>query len=97
MASNVSLPSGQSAVTTAQEQSLSEAPVRTAKERLLSLDAFRGFTMFWIVGGGALMIGFQQLGHNVLTDLIVRELHHLNHPYLIELSSALQPSLLLTW
>jgi hypothetical protein len=26
-----------------------------ASERLLSLDTFRGFTMFWIVGGGALI------------------------------------------
>ena len=45
-------------------------------ERLLSLDAFRGFTMFWIVGGGFLMVGFQHLGHNIVTDLIVRELTH---------------------
>jgi predicted acyltransferase len=32
--------------------------------------------MFWIVGGGALMVGIQHLGHNRIIDLIVRELDH---------------------
>ena len=58
------------------EPSVERAPPQPVKERLLSLDAFRGFTMFWIVGGGALMLGFQALGHNWLIDLIVHELHH---------------------
>jgi predicted acyltransferase len=57
----------------------SQVTGRTAKPapgRLLSLDAFRGFTMFWIIGGGFLMAGFQALGHNAVIDLIVHELHH---------------------
>ncbi|PYV26165.1 MAG: hypothetical protein DMG27_07655 [Acidobacteria bacterium] len=45
-------------------------------ERLVSLDAFRGFIMFWIVGGGGLMLGFEALGHNRLIDAIVYELNH---------------------
>jgi predicted acyltransferase len=45
-------------------------------ERLLSLDTFRGFTMFWIVGGEALMMGLQHLGHNRVIDLIAHELNH---------------------
>jgi predicted acyltransferase len=53
------------------------AHVKTpAAERLASLDAFRGFIMFWIVGGEALMLGFQKLGHNFLTDGIVHQLNH---------------------
>src|SRR5437773_11866961 len=44
----------------------SGAPGLVAKlaraERLASLDAFRGFIMFWIVGGGGLMVGLQALG-----------------------------------
>jgi predicted acyltransferase len=44
--------------------------------RLLSLDAFRGFTMFWIVGGDALIFGLQELGHNRVTDLIAGQLTH---------------------
>jgi predicted acyltransferase len=50
--------------------------VAVTSERLLSLDTFRGFTMFWIVGGEALMIGLQHLGHNRVIDLLVRELDH---------------------
>lgn len=44
--------------------------------RLVSLDAFRGFIMFWIVGGGGLMAGLQSLGHNWLSDAVVYQLHH---------------------
>ncbi len=128
------------------------APAPAAR-RLVSLDAFRGWTMFWIVGGGAIMAGLQALGHNPVIDTVVyhldhtpwqglryydliwpsfmlmtgmslpfsyakrsltqthqeillrvlrrvavlfllgslRESIHLNHPYLVELSSALQP------
>ncbi len=45
-------------------------------ERLVSLDVFRGFTMFWIVGGGMLMVGLDACGHNFLLDAIVRQLDH---------------------
>jgi len=45
-------------------------------ERLVSLDAFRGFIMFWIVGGDALMVGLQRLGHNPVTGAIIYELTH---------------------
>lgn len=45
-------------------------------QRLVSLDAFRGFIMFWIVGGGALMAGLRNLGHNPVIDAIVYQLNH---------------------
>ncbi len=45
-------------------------------ERLVSLDAFRGFIMFWIVGGEALMVGLQALGQNSIIDSIIHELNH---------------------
>jgi predicted acyltransferase len=44
--------------------------------RLVSLDAFRGFIMFWIVGGEALMLGLERLGHNPVIGAIVYELTH---------------------
>jgi predicted acyltransferase len=44
--------------------------------RLVSLDAFRGFIMFWIVGGGELMLGLQALGHNRIIDFLIYELSH---------------------
>jgi len=47
-----------------------------ATARLVSLDAFRGFIMFWIVGGGSLMVGLQALGHNRVIDTVI---YHLNH------------------
>ena len=69
-------------VSPAEVQPLASTPARGAQkppasaERLLSLDTFRGFTMFWIVGGEALMLGIQHLGHNRVIDLIVRQLNH---------------------
>jgi predicted acyltransferase len=45
-------------------------------ERLVSLDVFRGFTMFWIVGGTMLMTGLAALGHNVILDTVVKQLDH---------------------
>lgn len=51
-------------------------PAAPISERLFSLDAFRGFIMFWIIGGGGLMAGLQALGHNRVVDTIVYELEH---------------------
>jgi len=45
-------------------------------ERMASLDAFRGFIMFWIIGGEGLMAGLQAFGHNRVIDAIVYELNH---------------------
>jgi predicted acyltransferase len=44
--------------------------------RLVSLDAFRGFIMFWIVGGSSLVLGIQALAHNRLIDTLVQQLNH---------------------
>jgi predicted acyltransferase len=49
---------------------------KPATARLVSLDAFRGFIMFWIVGGGALALGIQALGHNLITDTLIYQLNH---------------------
>jgi predicted acyltransferase len=45
-------------------------------KRLISLDAFRGWTMFWIVGGEALVVGLKALAPNALTNGLVYELSH---------------------
>lgn len=48
--------------------------LRTApKKRLYSLDALRGFDMFWIVGGGTLAIVVSQLTG---TDWLQTQMHH---------------------
>ncbi len=54
---------------------VSAAPV-AAGNRLLSLDAFRGWTMFWIVGGAALVEGLQALHPNAVLNGVVYELNH---------------------
>jgi predicted acyltransferase len=50
--------------------------VSPGTERLVSLDAFRGWTMFWIVGGTALVGGLQALNANRVTNLLIYELTH---------------------
>ena len=49
---------------------------RPATVRLVSLDTFRGFIMFWIVGGGAIAVGLQALGHNWFSDTLIYQLNH---------------------
>jgi predicted acyltransferase len=56
-------------------QTTTVAP-KPATARLVSLDAFRGFIMFWIVGGGAIVLGLQALGHNWFTDTMIYQLNH---------------------
>ncbi len=51
-------------------------PVAAASKRLLSLDVFRGWTMFWIVGGEALFESLQKASTNPLTTGIATELTH---------------------
>src|SRR5713226_7079033 len=61
------------------EQAVSPAPrteSATGSRRLVSLDAFRGWTMFWIVGGAALVGGLQALNPNPLINGVVYELNH---------------------
>jgi predicted acyltransferase len=60
----------------AREPGGAQTPAARTSERLYSLDAFRGFIMFWIIGGGGLMAGLQALGHNRVIDTIVYELEH---------------------
>ncbi len=49
----------------------------TAKSnRLMSLDALRGFDMFWIVGADALVQGLRKVGDNGAFQFIARELEH---------------------
>ncbi len=54
-----------------------ESPVPSPGERrLVSLDTFRGFIMFWIIGGEALAVGLQALKPNALFNALVYELTH---------------------
>ena len=44
--------------------------------RLTSVDALRGFDMFWIIGGGTLLSSLLKVYSNPVTDAIERQLHH---------------------
>jgi len=44
--------------------------------RLVSLDTFRGFIMFWIVGGKALIASLLALRPNALSNFLLNELGH---------------------
>ena len=48
----------------------------TSHARLISLDAFRGFTMFWIVGGKSFVMALQGLQGNEVAALVAHELSH---------------------
>ncbi|MBN1362501.1 MAG: DUF5009 domain-containing protein [Sedimentisphaerales bacterium] len=54
-----------------------EKPAVPAAKRLLSLDALRGFVMFWIVGGGAILRGLGKAVDNAWFNRhIVPQLRH---------------------
>jgi len=44
--------------------------------RVLSIDALRGFDMFWIIGGGALLEGLVRVWDHPITRTIERQLQH---------------------
>ena len=45
-------------------------------QRLMSLDALRGFDMFWILGADALVMALNKLGHCRPTQFLATELSH---------------------
>ena len=49
-------------------------PVRA--ERLGSLDALRGFDMFWIIGGTAILMGLGKVTHRPLFDKFLEQFNH---------------------
>jgi predicted acyltransferase len=53
-----------------------QPPTQTATRRLMSLDALRGFDMFWIVGGEELVHALYGGWPNGLTGLLDRQMDH---------------------
>jgi len=55
----------------------SQSQTEKSTGRLMSLDVFRGFIMFWIVGGAAVVIrALELIGDNPVTKLIAQQLKH---------------------
>ncbi len=44
--------------------------------RLVSVDALRGFDMFWIIGGGTIFANLAKVYSHPVTDTIQQQLHH---------------------
>src|SRR5436309_2023391 len=51
-------------------------PAPSLPARLMSLDALRGFDMFWIVGAESLVAGLQKLGDNPVVAGLANQLEH---------------------
>ena len=52
------------------------APASPIAERLTSLDALRGFDMFWILGGDALMRGLGKISKSPVAQTLSEQLRH---------------------
>jgi predicted acyltransferase len=65
--------------TTATQVESSEVPapeMPASTERLMSLDALRGFDMFWIVGADSLVYALHRMAQNPATNFLAYELDH---------------------
>lgn len=62
--------------TTKQRDEPAAAGKPPSGERFLSLDTFRGFIMFWIIGGDALAAALALWLHNPVTNLLTYETQH---------------------
>jgi predicted acyltransferase len=60
----------------APEASLPRPATSTPAGRLMSLDALRGFDMFWIVGAATVVHALNGMGKNQVTDFLSTQLEH---------------------
>ncbi len=54
----------------------SQRPMGVESQRLMSLDALRGFDMFWILGADSLVYALNKLGHCAPTQFLQTQLSH---------------------
>ena len=55
---------------------INKIPAREQKRRLLSLDTLRGFDMFWIIGGGALIEALAKCFPTTWLNLFAEQMEH---------------------
>ena len=51
-------------------------PTLLSKDRVISVDALRGFDMFWIMGGEGIFMGLDEVFHNKISNFIYTQLTH---------------------
>ena len=64
---------------------------KPATSRVVSIDALRGFVMFWIVGGGMLFISLAQVRPNALTKAINLQMEHAKWDEAFRLEDLIMP------
>src|SRR5574337_1289990 len=47
-----------------------------ASKRLMSVDALRGFDMFWIIGADSLVAALNRMSHTPVTSFLAGQLEH---------------------
>ena len=57
-------------------QTASSPPVDVPRERLMSVDALRGFDMFWIIGGEHVAKAMEPLGEGGVVSTLATQLKH---------------------
>ena len=61
---------------TLSEKNLAAGEGAPARQRLMSLDALRGFDMFWILGADSFVYALNELGRNAPTQFLAAQLDH---------------------
>src|SRR5437879_1333632 len=61
---------------TAQPALVETTPKAAASQRLMSVDALRGFDMFWIIGAGSLVNVFNRMSQTGPTRFFANQLEH---------------------
>ena len=49
---------------------------KSSSQRLVSVDALRGFDMFWIIGADALVQALNRLSHTSFTGFLATQMEH---------------------
>ncbi len=62
-----------------------------ATTRVVSIDALRGFVMFWIVGGGAVFIALAKVWPNPLTEMLSGQMRHAKWDEAFHLEDLIMP------
>jgi len=57
---------------------MNKIPGQEHKQRLLSLDTLRGFDMFWLIGGGALIEALSKCFPAAWLQVLARQMEHVN-------------------
>ena len=72
-----------------QKENTPGQPLSSPAKRIVSIDALRGFTMLFIIGGGGFFISFHEVWPNSFTESLAKNMEHAGWEgfYFLDLSS----------